>query len=272
MSLENEINIAPEQGDVVNDAELNIDLDTGGGGDDVGEGEAQPQTEEKEPTIKELMDLVKSQGKEITKANNRTQYLQRKLDRSNRVQKLDPAKAKPVSEDFETHDEYVEALTDWKVDQTERAKVEKQTANQSKEQEADFFAVIDAGSDRYADFDEVARKQPADGGPEITPAMLEAMMESDDPVELAYYLGNNVEESKKIARMSPVGAARALGKIEERFSAGGAQNPKPTPQKTKTKDITPSSPITGKTIPDKDLSKMSTDDFMNSRNKRDGVE
>jgi hypothetical protein len=231
------------------------------------EGYVAPEPE-KEPTIKELMELVKNQGTQIDKANKRTQYLQRKLTRGHAPEKLEPPKAKPDESEFETNAEYVEALTDWKVDQREHSKAEKMTERQSKEREEDFFSVIDSGAEKYKDFNEVARKTPDDGGPTINENMLEAMMDSENVVDIAYYLGQNVEESVRISNLSPIGTAREIGKIEAMFSGGGK---KILPQKTKTKTVTPSKPIEGKTATDVDLNDLSMDDFMKTRNAADGV-
>lgn len=232
------------------------------------EGYVAPEPE-KEPTIKELMELVKAQGTQIDKANKRTQFLQRKLTRGNTgPEKQEPAKAKPSESDFETNAEFVEALTDWKVDQREIAKAETRSKQSVKEREEDFFSIIETGSEKYPDFNEVARKKAEDGGPTITGSMLEAMMDCDDPRDVAYWLGQNVEESVRISNLSPIGMAREIGKIEAMFSGGGK---KPIPQKTKTKTVTPSKPVEGKTATDTDLETLSTKDFIALRNKRDRV-
>lgn len=220
-----------------------------------------------EPTVRELMARLDTQEKEIRKSNSRTQYLQRKIDRSNRVDQTQPAAKKPDEDDFQTNAEFVEALTDWKVDQRQRAIAETMTKVDSDESANDFFAVIDSGVDRYPDFNEVARTPADKGGPTITETMLEIMQESDDPIEIAYFFGKNVSESVRISKMSPLAAARAIGIIEAKVS-GGTQR---APQKITTRTVTPSSPVTGKTIAGQKLESMSTKDFFESRNKAFGV-
>lgn len=222
-----------------------------------------------EPTVRELMERLDSQAVEIQKANNRTSYLQRKYDRS-KVQGSKPAALKPDSDSFDTNEEFIEALTEWKVDERDRTAAVTRVTEDSAQSMADFVAVIDTGVEKYSDFNEVARKPYESGGPRITPSMLEAMMESDNPIDIGYFLGQNVAESVRISNMTPIGAAREIGKIEAMFSNGGKVTPK-TPQKTTQKTITPSSPVVGKTIPEGSLGDMETDDFMRSRNKRDGV-
>jgi len=223
---------------------------------------------EKEPTIKDLMDRLNQQETQIDKANKRTQYLQRKLTRGQTPEKIE-SKSKPDELDFETNSEFVEALTDWKVDQREITKAATRAEQSSKEREKDFFSVIDSGAEKYKDFNEVARKTPEQGGPTVNENMLEAMIDCVNAMDIAYFLGQNVDESKRISNLSPIGAAREIGKIEAMFSGGGKHA---VPQKTKTKTATPSKPIEGKTKVDLDLADLSTDDFMSARNKKFGVE
>lgn len=226
-----------------------------------------PPEPDKEPTIKELMGRLDAQDVQLEKANKRTQYLQRKMTRGQTPEKIE-AKTKPEESAFETNAEFVEALTDWKVDQRDIAKAETRSEQSSKDREEDFFSVINSGAEKYKDFDEVARLTPDKGGPTINENMLEAMMDSDNVVDIAYYLGQNVKESVRISNLSPIGAAREIGKIEARFS-GGEQSI--TPQKIKTKTVTPSKPVEGKTKTDVDLNDLSMDDFMKTRNAADGV-
>lgn len=51
----------------------------------------------------------------------------------------------------------------------------------------------------------------------ITPVIAEAVEESEEGPALAYYLGKNRAVVEKIAQLSPLAAARELGRIEERL-------------------------------------------------------
>jgi hypothetical protein len=53
----------------------------------------------------------------------------------------------------------------------------------------------------------------------MTGPMQQAIMESDIGPRLAYHLASNPEEAVKIAEMSPMGAIRALGRLEERLAS-----------------------------------------------------
>lgn len=53
----------------------------------------------------------------------------------------------------------------------------------------------------------------------ITPAMAEAIQESDDGPALAYHLGKNPDLAARIAALPPIAAAREMGRLEARLSA-----------------------------------------------------
>jgi hypothetical protein len=67
----------------------------------------------------------------------------------------------------------------------------------------------------------------------VSEVMADLIMEGDAPAQLAYWLGKNRHEAKRIAGMSPVEAARALGRLEQRLTAPTPKTvssaPKPVP-------------------------------------------
>ena len=232
-------------------------------------GEEEPPVEPPVEPGEEVPKLTLEElAERLDKSEKRVGFLTRKMSRPGQVpEKVEPLKAKPIEDAFETHAEFVEALTDWKVDERVTVQAEARAKQEAQNRQEDFFAVIDSGVETYPDFNEVARKLPADGGPTITAPMLEAMTEADNPVDIAYWLGQNVGESRRIASMTPLAAAREIGKLEAGLMGKG----KPLPQKIKTNPVTPIKPLVGKTVVEKDLSDLPIDDFMNSRNKRDGI-
>ena len=73
------------------------------------------------------------------------------------------------------------------------------------------------------DYEDVAYYAP------ITDAMAEIIQESDLAPAIAYYLGKNTDEARSIGEMSPVQAARAIGRIEARLEKPSAPSPQPKP-------------------------------------------
>jgi hypothetical protein len=162
--------------------------------------------------------------------------------------------AKPVAEKFNTYEDYVEALTDWKL--AERDRVSAAAAETAKAADG-AKAKFETFQGRAAEFRKATPDYDEVTGQEIplSRAMHEIVLDSERGPELAYYLGTNPEECERISKLSPLAAAKALGVIEHGFA-------KPeTPETTKPKVSAapkPPAPVGGrastpKSIDDPDL-------------------
>jgi hypothetical protein len=131
----------------------------------------------------------------------------------------------PRREMFSTYEEYADARADFRVAQevakvTQRIEQEKvQEAQKSKA--AAWEAKVSKAAEKYDDFEAVA----LDPDLPISPAMAEAINESDIGPEVAYWLGSNQDEAKRIAKLTPLAQAREIGKLEARL-ASEVQKPK----------------------------------------------
>jgi hypothetical protein len=127
---------------------------------------------------------------------------------------------KPVLDQFDTYEEYTEALTDWKIDQRDK---QRETARQAQKQEetaaaekqridAKMQAAIQNGEGKYSDFYEVALL----GNKEltITPQMLGLLAESEAPEDVVYHLGKNPARAQEIAQMPLARQALEIARIE----------------------------------------------------------
>jgi hypothetical protein len=82
-----------------------------------------------------------------------------------------------------------------------------------------WMAKLDSARKRYSDFEAVTASAEAEKL-QLTPAMQQAILESEYGADLAYWLGKRPEECRRIAALSalsPLSAARELGRIEERI-------------------------------------------------------
>jgi hypothetical protein len=70
--------------------------------------------------------------------------------------------------------------------------------------------------------------------------MAETIQSSDIGPELAYYLGSNPKDAERISRMTPLGQAKEIGKIEAKL----ASDP---PVKRTTSAPAPISPVSART-------------------------
>jgi hypothetical protein len=146
---------------------------------------------------------------------------------------------KPKIEAFESLEEFQEALTDWKLDQRESAKVQVEKQRESQRQAEQARQRIEQARSKYEDFDEVA----LDPSLRVSQAMYDVMLESDIGADVLYFLGNNPTEAERIAKLSPASAAREIGKIEAKLEA----KPKAEPKVTKAPP--PVKPLAGRAAP-----------------------
>ena len=100
---------------------------------------------------------------------------------------------------------------------------------------------------RYADLDQVlaVAANPAFVSNDL--AMM--VLESDQPVDLAYHLGKNPALALQLSQMHPISAARELGRIEASLSR--------PQQKTQTAAPPPVTPIRGRATPGRNPETMS---------------
>lgn len=201
----------------------------------------------------------------------RTRLLEERLARLERgagdpksepAQKKSEPEGKPNPEHFETHAEYVEALTDWKLEQREKAKeAEVQNSKLLSEQERLEKAYAEKAQSfakKTKDFQEVLEE--VEDIP-LSPALRKEILESENGPELAYELAKNREEFERLNKLPPTALARAIGKVEARLEASRAssEEKKPEPKKI-TQAPKPIEPIgsgkavVAKSITDPDIS------------------
>lgn len=168
----------------------------------------------------------------------------------------------PTVEQFKTYEEYIAAMADYKAEQkfrewetrqkqaeAQRAKAEQQTAFQKRAEE---FRLA------HPDFDEVVFSS----GTAISEPMAEAIAISERGPQVAYYLGNNPEEARRLFDLSlrnPIAAAREIGLLEGKLSL-----PQP---RTTTKAPPPIQPLSaggGTLSPDPE--QMTMDEWVKWRN------
>ena len=151
-------------------------------------------------------------------------------------QKSLSGRPKPSLDDFATHEEWVEAVADWKADEKlaawkaeqerERFQTERQTTAQKRQE--GFKAKVEGRSEDWErvdtrllslmrDFPPVLELEPTD---EVGPGnfITEAITQSDDPTAFALYLSENEAVVKDLIQSSPWELPMKLGKIEARFA------------------------------------------------------
>jgi hypothetical protein len=167
---------------------------------------------------------------------------------------IDPSE--PVAANFETYEAYVKALTKYEIAQAGKATEAKATAKTMAES---WEARKAEARTRIDDFDEFAGADIP-----ISAVMNAAILESDSGADIAYFLGKNPEEAARIAKLPPVSAAVAIGKIEASLAKATPEKPKPAAVKLPPKP--PATVSAGSTpAPSNDLNdpKTSMETFVN---------
>ncbi len=189
---------------------------------------------------------------------------------STETKEADP-NARPKVESFETHEEYVEALADWKVEQKLSQRDQKAKERDLK---SDFEKRVSTHSERVeafkkqrTDFEDVI--ESIDDIPMST-TVQQAILDSEDGPELMYQLAKNRKEYEKICKLPALAAARELGKFEARIAKASEST---AVKETKTTTApAPISPVgKGSVTVTKDPGEMSMVEYNKWRNAGGGI-
>jgi hypothetical protein len=121
-----------------------------------------------------------------------------------------PADAPSINE-FDTPEAYAEALAEHKAQKM-------LTEREQRRQEAELYAQhqerVEAAVEKYDDFMEVVTNPRVP----FTTVMAQTIMASETGPEVAYFLGRNPDEAKRISRLSPFLQAKEIGRLEAKLA------------------------------------------------------
>jgi len=188
--------------------------------------EPKKPTGEVTPPVKANKKSAEERIGEITK-KYRTVERERDFERTKRLEaeaknkelsaKI-PAEDKPQKEDFDSEDEYIEALIDWKTDAKLRvSQVDVATSTKDEDErkasekaEDELDAAVERGRKKFANFNDLVFADEL-----VLPTeMAELALLSERPEDVLYYLASHPDESAEIAMLPPAKAAIRIGKIE----------------------------------------------------------
>ncbi len=220
--------------------------------------EIQDEIEEKEETIEELEakdEKPKKKGgfqkkieklkSEVSNKDLELNFLRQEMARRNtpanetKTEPVDTSK-RPKADTFATHDEYVEALTDWKLESKLLVREQKQRDDAIK---TEVQTKIGKHQERVIDFakshdDWDDALESVDNIP-LSITVREAIVSSDIGPELMYELSKDPKELKRICSLNPISAAMALGKIEARISKPSKTSDEPKPKSKVPEPVSP---------------------------------
>ena len=161
---------------------------------------------------------------------------QRKWEReqANRQAETQVLRAVPTAsaDQYESTEDYAQALA---LQKAEELLAKREAAKQQSQILENYQELEEAAWDKYDDFKQVAYNPKLP----ITNVMAETIQSSEIGPELAYYLGSNFKEAERISRMTPLGQAKEIGKIEAKLAAE-------PPVKRTTSAPAPISPVTAR--------------------------
>lgn len=201
------------------------------------ESDTEETVEAKEGETEEIEEKAKKKGgfqRRIDKLNQRVsakeqeaEYWKQQALKSAGESKHDAVKAptstpegKPKPENFDTHSEYVEALTDWKTESKLRERDEKQSKEKLDQEQnqivSSYTEKVKTFSSKTVDFTDVLAE--VDHIP-LSAALRDIILNADNGPQLAYELAKNPEEYERIAKLPPMACAREVGKLEYRLAS-----------------------------------------------------
>jgi len=194
------------------------------------------------------------------KAQARADFFRERQQPETPAEPQPPAANRPDPAKFDDYSDYVEALTEWKVEnkrrEWERENQQRVASTEHQQKMAALHSKINEGYAMYEDFEEIAM---AENLP-ITETITEVLAECEMPAQVVYYLGKNRTEAIALSRMTPIAAARQIARIEAAISASPQEPAKP--KKTVTAAPAPIKPVgSGPATLNKDPAKMSQKEF-----------
>ncbi len=202
----------------------------------------------KKPFSDRISELVTQRREAESKAERERDEMRARLEAMS-------AQAAPVKEEprpdrakFESDEEYIEAVAEWKADQRlakrEREQAEARAAAEREQVAKNWQKAQQRARAEIDDYDDVVKASDV----QLPGHLHEAILESDVGPHLAYYFAKHPDEAKRFAAMSPTTAIRQLGKLEDKLADddGEAAPPAkaaPSPAVEKSKAPPPITPV-----------------------------
>lgn len=208
-----------------------------------GEESEESQDQEKEEKSKSHKGVAKKIGKLTKRLSMKDQEIEAlrselakhskpATETSQKSEEAISAEGKPTPNTFETYEEYLDALTDWKVEQKDKAKEEKLKADQRKTEQQ---KTVDAHLQREKDF---AEKNPEykevvtefmgdlqDTGVQVSLALEHLIVTSDMGPQVVLELAKNPDEFQRLNGLEYGTLAREIGKLEARLTKTSESKP-----------------------------------------------
>lgn len=171
--------------------------------------EEQPVEQEASKTFtQEELDAIV--GKRLAREQRKWEREQAQRLSEQQARQQQPADLAP--EQFETYEDYADALAERKAQQL---LARREAEQQQRALVEAYHEREEAVRDKYDDFEMVAYNPELP----VTEVMARAIQASEIGPEVLYHLGTNPKEAARISRLDPILQAREIGKIEVQLGA-----------------------------------------------------
>jgi len=204
--------------------------------------------EPKEPRLFTQEEMDSIVGKRL--ARDRRAWEREQHSRDAQAAEVSPAPVDFISrEQFDSDDAFIEAATDRKVAQREAHRQVASIMEAHGERE-------ESARDKYDDYDAVITSPSL----AISETMAAVIRASDIGPEVAYHLGHNLDEARRIYKLGPFLQAKEIGKLEAKLTI------EPPVKKTSSAPapLTPIRPNGGSKVPVMDTTDPRSCDTMNT--------
>jgi hypothetical protein len=214
---------------------------------------------EKAQTRKHYRERAKTSRLEQENRQLREQAAQQQAERNA------PELAEPNRDDFNDYEKFLDARAEWIADtrfselqtKAEARNTERERMTHAGQIEDRWNETLEEARELHDDFDDVIN-----GEVSITPDMAAAVKMAKGGAEIAYFLGKDLKESDRIARLPPLEQIMAIGAIGERLKERSTRPKPPKPvSRGRTSQTTSSNSLNDN---------MSADEWQRARNKQVG--
>jgi hypothetical protein len=190
----------------------------------------------KKPFSERISELVEKRKE----AESKAERAERERDEMRARLEAMSAQAAPVTEaqrpersKFESDEDYIEAIAEWKADQRlakrEREQAEARAAAEREQLVKGWQQAQQRARAEIEDYDDVIKASDV----QLPGHLHQAILESEVGPHLAYYFAKHSDEAKRYSAMSPTKALRELGRLEDRLTEDAdddAPAAKPSPK------------------------------------------
>lgn len=187
--------------------------------------EGETETEGLEPEVTEEAPKPRKTAQErIAELTAKQRQAERDADywREQAMSRQPPAPApqapegKPTSDQFESYDDYVEALTDWKAENTVNARLAAQQQQSTIQTKVQTFEQRVATQFPEGEPEGITALRRA---PSLPEGVQEVILTSENGPKLADHLGSHPAELRRLSSLTPTMQAFELAKLEQRLAA-----------------------------------------------------